>query len=903
MTQWKHWIALCVRGLISLRYRVVVKGLEALDRNSFSRKGGVLFLPNHPAEIDPVILEVVLWKKFLPRPLIVEHFYYLKGFQWLMDLVGAMPLPTMDAIATPRRAKKIKQQFNRVVEALNQGENFLIYPSGKLKRTGAERMGGASFVHDLLMACPSANVVLVRTTGLWGSRFSKALTGQSPNFGKVLLGSLWVLIKNGIFFAPRRTVNVEVELAPQNFPYQGTRLDLNRFLEQWYNRYLVNGVLLEVEPLTKVSYSWWREDYLPVTAPPLESSQEIEEGKELIPEEIRTRVLGELSRLASRPVDQIEPAMSLAQDLGLDSLDLTEIALFLDEQYDIKGISPGDVRVVKDVLHVAAGLHQSSKKENKISEPPFYWPKELERPSPKLKNTTTLQEAFLKNCDVMGAKIACVDAFSGPLSYRRLKLGVLALSDKIRQISEENVGVMMPSSIGAYCVILAILLARKTPVMINWTSGKKALDHAVELTGIHTVITSERFLDRVEDPDLGVIEEMWLFLEGIRQSISLKDKIKAGWGSYRSAKTLLKKRGLSSIDPEATAVILFTSGTESLPKGVPLSHRNLLSNQEAALSCVNLENQDVLYGVLPPFHSFGLSVTGLLPLLTGLKVCYSPDPTDSHAMARDMARWRPTLFCCAPSFIRGLFQVAEVEALRSLKWVVSGAEKTPQELFDYVDKNLPESLLLEGYGITECSPIVSLDRPGEVHCGVGKPLPGLDILIFNSESLQEVSLGDEGEIGIAGPNVFKGYLGAPRNPFVSVQGRLWYASGDRGKLDLEGHLILLGRLKRFIKIGGEMVSLGGIEEALLQAAVQKGWGVKSHEGPLLAVTAREQETEKPQIIVFTIFATDREAMNSVLKEGGFSRLVKIAEVHQVDQIPLMGTGKTNYRALDEILRS
>lgn len=904
MRGWKRWIAQCVRALIALRYRVVVKGLEELDQKGLSRGGGILFLPNHPAEIDPVIVEAVLWKKFSPRPLIVEHFYYLKGFQWLMDLVGATPLPTMDLMATPRRAKKVKQQFDRVAEAVNRGENFLIYPSGKLKRTGAEKMGGASFVHDLLGACPTANVVLVRTTGLWGSLFSKALTGQSPKFGKALLRGLWILIKNGIFFAPKRTVYIEIESAPQGFPYQGTRLELNHFLEQWYNRYLSDGKMVDVEPLIQVSHTWWKKSYRPITAPPVDDKEEEngEEG-EPIPAEIQNRVLAELSRLASRPAAQIDHSMSLAQDLGLDSLDLTELALFLDEHYEVKDISPGDVQLVKDVLRVAAGKHLGVKKKVVEPESRFVWPTELHRPDPCLKSTRTLQEAFLKNCDAMGAAIACVDTFSGALSYRRLKLAVLILADKMRSIPEEMVGVMMPSSVGAYCLILALLLARKKPVMINWTAGKKALDYAVELTGIQTVLTSERFLDRVEDPDLGKVEGMWLFLEQVRQSISLQDKIKAGWGAFQGSKALIRKWRLSSVDPEEAAVILFTSGTESLPKGVPLSHRNVLSNQAAALSCVTLESKDILYGVLPPFHSFGLSVTGLLPLLIGMKVCYSPDPTDSHAMARDVARWQPTLLCCAPSFIRALFQVSDVEGLRSLRWVVSGAEKTPQELFDYVARNLPESLLLEGYGITECSPIVSLDRPGEPHVGVGKPLPGIEILIFDSETLEEITAGGEGEIGIAGPNVFKGYLGSPRDPFVSVRGRLWYASGDRGRLDSEGHLILSGRLKRFVKIGGEMVSLGGIEESLLQLAQEKKWGVPGHEGPLLAITVHERETDKPQIILFTTFAMDREGVNALLKEKGFSRLVKIAEVRRIGQIPLMGTGKTNYRALDEIFRS
>lgn len=298
----------------------------------------------------------------------------------------------------------------------------------------------------------------------------------------------------------------------------------------------------------------------------------------------------------------------------------------------------------------------------------------------------------------MKNQTACVDAVSGILSYRRLKLGALILADKFREVPGDRIGIMLPSSIGASLAVLAVLLAGKVPVMINWTAGVKALDHALEISNIKAVITSERFLDRLENGELGKIEEIFLFLEHLRATITLKDKLKGLFRSYRSAASLLKTLKLSHIKASDPAVLLFTSGTETLPKGVPLSHANILSNQAAALSCVNLQSNDILYCVLPPFHSFGFSVTGLLPLLAGLRASYAPDPTDSHGMAHDIERWQPTLFCCAPSFIRALFRIADPQKIQSLRLVVSGAEKTPQELFDYVKSTFLPLCCWKGMG-------------------------------------------------------------------------------------------------------------------------------------------------------------------------------------------------------------
>ena len=291
--------------------------------------------------------------------------------------------------------------------------------------------------------------------------------------------------------------------------------------------------------------------------------------------------------------------------------------------------------------------------------------------------------------------------------------------------------------------------------MINWTSGVKAIDHMVELTGLKATITSSRFLDRLENGDLGKIEEMFHFLETMRESICFKDKIRAFLLSLKPVKRLLKKLNLLDVSSSDHGVILFTSGTETLPKGVPLSHFNLLSNLRAGFKAVPFPSDEILLAVLPPFHSFGFSVTGLYPLLMGMRVCYSPDPNDSHGLVRAIAQWKPKLFCCAPSFIKAIFRIAKPDQLRSLNIIVSGVQKKLRKIFSIMLKNTCSRCTFELS--TECSPVVTIDRIGEPHKGVGRPIPGVELMIVDHDTLQPLPCGQEGEVCIAGPNVFNGY--------------------------------------------------------------------------------------------------------------------------------------------------
>jgi long-chain-fatty-acid--[acyl-carrier-protein] ligase len=492
----------------------------------------------------------------------------------------------------------------------------------------------------------------------------------------------------------------------------------------------------------------------------------------------------------------------------------------------------------------------------------------------------------------------------GVVTYRRLKVMVIAMARLLRRrVKEREVGILLPSSVGANLLVLATLLAGKVPVMLNWTVGVRSLNHCLKLTGVRTVLSSRRFLNNLNNGDLGEVDDLIVLLEDLREEMTLVDKIAGFWALLKDAQGCVKEFGLEGKLDDDPAVILFTSGTESLPKAVPLSHRNILTNQGAALSCIQLTGRDILYAVLPPFHSFGFSVTGMLPLLAGVKVYYAPDPTDHAAMVHDIATWRPTIFCCAPTFIQGLFRAAHGHHLASLRYVVSGAERTPRELFDAVAAMGEGHELLEGYGITECGPIVTLTRSKMPRVGVGLPIPGVELCIIDPETSEVLGAGIDGEICIRGPNVFHGYIGHPRTPFVTLKGVQWYRSGDRGHLE-EGALVLTGRLKRFVKIGGEMVGLGGIEDELLKLAAEQGWAKSSpeqEEGPILAIAVREVEGEKPVIVLFTTFQISKEAANEALKASGFGKIVKIGEVKQIEKIPLTGVGKVHYSGLVDLL--
>ena len=237
------------------------------------------------------------------------------------------------------------------------------------------------------------------------------------------------------------------------------------------------------------------------------------------------------------------------------------------------------------------------------------------------------------------------------------------------------------------------------------------------------------------------------------------------------------RSGIDKQTKNDEAVLLFTSGSESMPKGVPLTHGNILANQRAALKMVELYTDDVFLAFLPPFHSFGFTTTGTLGLLCGVRTAYYPDPTDGKGLAKAVDTWKATITCGAPTFVKAMLKAADPKQLETLRLCITGAEKTPQDLIELAERMGIIEALVEGYGITECSPIISGNIPGEPLRGVGKPIPGLEIMIVHHETHQPVLQGDEGLILVRGESIFKGYLNPGlASPFIVVKEKEWYRS-------------------------------------------------------------------------------------------------------------------------------
>jgi long-chain-fatty-acid--[acyl-carrier-protein] ligase len=383
-----------------------------------------------------------------------------------------------------------------------------------------------------------------------------------------------------------------------------------------------------------------------------------------------------------------------------------------------------------------------------------------------------------------------------------------------------------------------------------------------------------------------------IFLEDIRGGIGklelLRRMLGARWFSGGFRKRLLSRLDR---DPNKPAVILFTSGSEKAPKAVPLTHANIISDQRGCIEALKVSRANSAIGFLPMFHSFGLTVTGLLPLFVGVRIVHHPDPTDAGAIVRKIAGYKPTLIATTPTFLGFILDRAKPGDLDSLRIVIVGAEKCPPHVFEKATKLAPHAEVLEGYGVTECAPVVSVNRPGNVKPGtIGDPLPNIEVCVTDLETKEVLPRQKMGMLHVAGPIVFPGYLGGEKSPFEEIGGKRWYVTGDLAEVDATGAIVLHGRLKRFLKAGGEMISLPALEEPLTAKYPP------TDEGPRVAVEGVETHDGR-RVVLFTTEDISLRDANAILQSQGFRGVMRLDEVKKLDKLPVLGTGKTDYKVL------
>ncbi|SDY26638.1 acyl-[acyl-carrier-protein]-phospholipid O-acyltransferase / long-chain-fatty-acid--[acyl-carrier-protein] ligase [Allochromatium warmingii] len=515
--------------------------------------------------------------------------------------------------------------------------------------------------------------------------------------------------------------------------------------------------------------------------------------------------------------------------------------------------------------------------------------------------------------------LAIVDSVGTTLSNQRLLTAVLLFARRIQRLAPEPaVGILLPASSAGAIANLAALVAGKTVVNLNYTAHPDALRICVQQAGVRHVITAERFLRKLEQRGMvmsDVLPTVTLHaMETLRAQIG---RLEALWvlGLTRllPAAVLARLFGQPR-HPDETAAILFSSGSEGTPKGIELTHRNILANVRQTSDVLNIERDDVLLANLPLFHAFGLTVTTFMPLLEGLPMVCHPDPTDALGTAKAIARYRATVFCGTSTFLRLYVRNTRIHPLmlQSLRIVVAGAERLAPEIRSGFALKFHKEIL-EGYGATETTPVASVNVPDtletdtwKIQIGsrpgtVGMPLPGTSFRIVDPHTLETLPRGEDGLILIGGVQVMKGYLNAldkTAAAIVELDGVRWYKTGDKGHLDADGFLTIVDRYSRFAKIGGEMVSLSVVEDAVRQALAQP-------ELELIAVTVPD-ERKGEQIVLLVVapegvdLDVDAELLRRAMLANGTAALMIPAEVRRIAAIPKLGSGKTDFGAVQRV---
>lgn len=489
-------------------------------------------------------------------------------------------------------------------------------------------------------------------------------------------------------------------------------------------------------------------------------------------------------------------------------------------------------------------------------------------------------------------KLILEDTTLQTLTYRKLMVGADVLAQAMRGTvsSSERVGLLLPNVNATPVVILALWRLGKVPALLNYSSGIPTMLACVELAGLKHVVTSRAFLERAR---LNVDA----FVKAGIHLIHLED-VRAGISGANKFLTLLRHvfhLPSSILHPQSAgsaAVIVFTSGSEGVPKGVELTHGNLLANMRQMLAVTDLTDRDRVFNCLPLFHSFGLTVGTFLPLVRGNYVFLYPSPLHYRVVPSVLYDRDCTVFLSTNTFLNGYARKGHPYDFRSLRYLFAAAEKL-QEATSLLWAQKYGVRILEGYGATECSPCVSVNTPLEPrHGSVGRLLPGMECKLEPVEGVDE-----GGRLFVRGPNVMKGYLNADANAtFLALEG--WYDTGDVVSVDADGYLHIRGRMKRFAKVSGEMVSLTAVEDALAGAFPQYGLHCQT-----AVITHPDEHKGEALIAVTNEPRLTLEEIRAAIKAKGLTNLSTPREIKVVKEIPKLGTGKVNYRELQALMES
>ncbi|MBX3149688.1 AMP-binding protein [Candidatus Obscuribacterales bacterium] len=543
----------------------------------------------------------------------------------------------------------------------------------------------------------------------------------------------------------------------------------------------------------------------------------------------------------------------------------------------------------------------------------------------------SLPHAFLHQVRQTPDASAVVDSLGTRLTYRGLLLAAVALANELekRALSDAPIGILLPPSAAAAVANIAVALLGKVSANLNYTTSQSICNACIKECEIDVVISSEKFLKRIT---LTVEPERMVNLDNMASDLGLFKRVKAWTEAEVVPEPLLQTifPGLATqqhlrFDPKwghlysdkihaensltVPATVIFTSGSTGAPKGVVLSHENILSNIHAIRWRGHIKNGEVVLGVVPYFHSFGLTMTLWTPLCLGEMVVYHYNPFDARRIADLCEKFKATTLVCTPTMLSAYIRRCSVEKFASLKNCIIGGEKLhEQQRQEFEDAlGVPP---LEGYGLAETAPVVACNVsndvrisngrtvPGRKNGSVGMPIPGTKIKILNLENSETMARNSEGMIMVKGPQVMLGYLGKPEETKRVIKDG-WFETGDIGYLDDEGFLTITGRLSQFSKIGGEMVSHLAVEEEIVRIT-----GAAQHE---VCVTSTDDRTQGEKLVV--VYADlNQMPPHTVVSRMRASAMPRIwipqeNDFIRVEEIPILGNGKRDLASIKQIVQS
>jgi len=513
-----------------------------------------------------------------------------------------------------------------------------------------------------------------------------------------------------------------------------------------------------------------------------------------------------------------------------------------------------------------------------------------------------LPELFLDAARRNWRRLAMADSLGRELKFGRALVGAILFRRLVleRCGQEEKIGVLLPPSVPTALLNLGVSLAGRVPVNLNYTASAEALEAAIERSGIKTIFTSEKLLEKLSIPK----RPGMVMIEEAAKSFSKPAKVFATLAARLLPRPLLRAWLLSkNVGLGSLATVIFSSGSTGVPKGVMLSHRNIVSNIEGVQQAINVDRQDCLLGILPFFHSFGFTVGLWFPLLSGFAVVFHSNPLEARKIGELCRKYGVTILITTPTFCWEYVRRVAREDFASLRLAIVGAEKMKPELAGAFQEKFGKDLY-EGYGCTELSPVVAVatpgyaagdnSQPGHKHGTVGHPIPGLAVRIVSLETHDELGPGQEGMLQVKGASVMMGYLGEPQKTREVIGEDGWYTTGDIARLDEDGFVTITDRLSRFSKIGGEMVPHLQVEDALQQA-------LGTVEPKLVVTSVADDQKGEKLVVLHTELGLAVEELLKRLRDSSLPKLwlPRRENFYRVETLPLLGSGKLDLKQVRE----